>query len=133
VGAHAEADADADTDDGEGSDPERVTTRDHSNPSMRSRRRAPAQLPHVGSYPSHRRRYAYPESRARVRRGRPLHPPATRRGSETGMKNILVMLRRKLEGVHMRYDDTPDLPKVPGYPAELNQVWTNLIDNAPRP
>ena len=23
-----------------------------------------------------------------------------------------------------------DLPAVPGYPAELNQVWTNLIDNA---
>jgi signal transduction histidine kinase len=22
------------------------------------------------------------------------------------------------------------LPRVPGYPAELNQVWTNLIDNA---
>ncbi|MGW2248780.1 ATP-binding protein [Kitasatospora sp. NPDC001660] len=26
------------------------------------------------------------------------------------------------------YDRT--LPRVPGYPAELNQVWTNLIDNA---
>jgi signal transduction histidine kinase len=22
------------------------------------------------------------------------------------------------------------LPRIPGYPAELNQVWTNLIDNA---
>ncbi len=26
------------------------------------------------------------------------------------------------------YDRT--LPKIPAYPAELNQVWTNLIDNA---
>ena len=26
------------------------------------------------------------------------------------------------------YDRT--VPQVPGYPAELNQVWTNLIDNA---
>ena len=22
------------------------------------------------------------------------------------------------------------LPRVPAYPAELNQVWTNLVDNA---
>ena len=27
-------------------------------------------------------------------------------------------------------DFAPDLPSVPAYPAELNQVWTNLIDNA---
>ena len=26
------------------------------------------------------------------------------------------------------YDRT--LPQIPAYPAELNQVWTNLIDNA---
>jgi signal transduction histidine kinase len=26
------------------------------------------------------------------------------------------------------YDRT--LPKIPAYPAELNQVWTNIIDNA---
>jgi signal transduction histidine kinase len=30
----------------------------------------------------------------------------------------------------VRREYAPDLPKVPGYPAELNQVWTNLIDNA---
>jgi signal transduction histidine kinase len=24
----------------------------------------------------------------------------------------------------------PDLPKIPAYAGELNQVWTNLIDNA---
>jgi signal transduction histidine kinase len=24
----------------------------------------------------------------------------------------------------------PSLPEIPAYPAELNQVWTNLIDNA---
>ncbi|MGW2639895.1 ATP-binding protein, partial [Streptomyces sp. NPDC001348] len=31
-------------------------------------------------------------------------------------------------GVVKDYDRT--LPKIPAYPAELNQVWTNLIDNA---
>ena len=30
----------------------------------------------------------------------------------------------------MRREYTAGLPQVPGYPAELNQVWTNLIDNA---
>jgi signal transduction histidine kinase len=27
-------------------------------------------------------------------------------------------------------DFAPDLPMIPAHPAELNQVWTNLIDNA---
>jgi signal transduction histidine kinase len=30
----------------------------------------------------------------------------------------------------VRREYAADLPTVPGYPAELNQVWTNLIDNA---
>ena len=33
-------------------------------------------------------------------------------------------------GITVVKELAPDLPTVPGYPAELNQVWTNLIDNA---
>ncbi|MFH9429174.1 ATP-binding protein [Streptomyces sp. NPDC017615] len=47
------------------------------------------------------------------------------------LDSTLLMLSGKL-GPHIevvrRYDRT--LPSLPGYPAELNQVWTNLIDNA---
>jgi signal transduction histidine kinase len=47
------------------------------------------------------------------------------------LDSTLVMLGDKVgTGIEVvrHYDRT--LPKVPGYPAELNQVWTNLIDNA---
>jgi signal transduction histidine kinase len=50
-----------------------------------------------------------------------------------GLDATLVMFGRKLgegSGVKMvkEYDRT--LPQIPAYPAELNQVWTNIIDNA---
>ncbi|MEU2040122.1 ATP-binding protein [Nocardia niwae] len=47
------------------------------------------------------------------------------------LDSTLVMLSRKIgDGVHVvkEYDRT--LPQVPCFAAELNQVWTNLIDNA---
>jgi signal transduction histidine kinase len=47
-----------------------------------------------------------------------------------GIESTLVMLARKLNGIEVRREYTAGLPQVPGYPAELNQVWTNLIDNA---
>ncbi|MQA35324.1 histidine kinase [Modestobacter roseus] len=47
-----------------------------------------------------------------------------------GLESTLVMLARKLTGIEVRREYAADLPLVPGYPAELNQVWTNLIDNA---
>ncbi|MGH3912454.1 MAG: ATP-binding protein [Pseudonocardiaceae bacterium] len=48
-----------------------------------------------------------------------------------GLDSTLVMLSRKLgEGVRVITDYDPSLPKIPAYAAELNQVWTNLIDNA---
>jgi signal transduction histidine kinase len=47
-----------------------------------------------------------------------------------GLDSTLVMLGGKLGGIEVRRDYDADLPRVPGYPAELNQVWTNLIDNA---
>jgi signal transduction histidine kinase len=50
-----------------------------------------------------------------------------------GLDATLVMFGRKLGeeagiGIVKDYDRT--LPLIPAYPAELNQVWTNLIDNA---
>jgi signal transduction histidine kinase len=47
-----------------------------------------------------------------------------------GLDSTVVMLGHKLAGVEVvrEYDRT--IPKVPVYAAELNQVWTNLIDNA---
>ncbi|HZC69714.1 MAG TPA: ATP-binding protein [Jatrophihabitans sp.] len=46
------------------------------------------------------------------------------------LDSTLVMLSRKIGEVHVvkEYDRT--LPDIPVYGAELNQVWTNLIDNA---
>ncbi|HEY6422746.1 MAG TPA: ATP-binding protein [Pseudonocardiaceae bacterium] len=48
-----------------------------------------------------------------------------------GLDATLVMLARKLgDGIRIVKDYDRELPTVPAYPAELNQVWTNLIDNA---
>jgi signal transduction histidine kinase len=48
-----------------------------------------------------------------------------------GLENTLVILRSKLaQGVHVTRDYAPNLPLVEAYGSELNQVWTNLIDNA---
>ncbi len=47
------------------------------------------------------------------------------------LDSTLLMLSGKLgRGIRVvkEYDRT--LPRVPAYPAELNQVWTNLVDNA---
>ena len=47
------------------------------------------------------------------------------------LDSTLVMLARKIgTGVRLVKDYDRDLPAVPAYAAELNQVWTNLIDNA---
>ncbi|MGQ0576225.1 MAG: ATP-binding protein [Pseudonocardia sp.] len=46
-----------------------------------------------------------------------------------GLDATLVMLGPKLHGIEV-VKDYGTVPPVPGYPAELNQVWTNLIDNA---
>lgn len=46
-----------------------------------------------------------------------------------GIEATLAMQAPKLARIRIRRDYA-DLPLVPGYPSELNQVWTNLIDNA---
>ncbi len=48
-----------------------------------------------------------------------------------GLDDTLVILRSKWKnGVTVRREYAPDLPHVQAYGSELNQVWTNLIDNA---
>ena len=48
-----------------------------------------------------------------------------------GLDNTLVILRGKLKaGVTVHREYAPDLPHIMAYGSELNQVWTNLIDNA---
>jgi signal transduction histidine kinase len=48
-----------------------------------------------------------------------------------GLDNTLVMLRSKLKvGVSVHRQYAADLPLIQAYGSELNQVWTNLIDNA---
>lgn len=47
-----------------------------------------------------------------------------------GIEQSLVILRHKLRGVTVHRSYAPDLPRVTVYASELNQVWTNLLDNA---
>ncbi len=47
------------------------------------------------------------------------------------LEDTLMILKHKLkEGVTVTREFVPDLPKIEAYAGELNQVWTNLIDNA---
>ena len=48
-----------------------------------------------------------------------------------GLDSTLVILRSKLkQGIRVQRDFADDLPRIPAYGSELNQVWTNLVDNA---
>jgi signal transduction histidine kinase len=48
-----------------------------------------------------------------------------------GLESTLVMLGYKLgDGVTVVRDFDTGVPRIDAYPGELNQVWTNLIDNA---
>ena len=47
------------------------------------------------------------------------------------LDSTLVMLAGRIgSGIAVVKDYGEDLPRIPVYPSELNQVWTNLIDNA---
>jgi signal transduction histidine kinase len=47
------------------------------------------------------------------------------------LETTLMIMHHKLKrGVSVTREYAPDLPKVLAYGSELNQVWTNLIDNA---
>jgi signal transduction histidine kinase len=48
-----------------------------------------------------------------------------------GLESTLTMLKHKLEtGIEVVRDYDRSLPELPAYAGELNQVWTNLVDNA---
>lgn len=48
-----------------------------------------------------------------------------------GLENTLVIMQHKLkQGVTIKREYAPDLPHIEAYASELNQVWTNIIDNA---
>ena len=48
-----------------------------------------------------------------------------------GLENTLVIMQHKLkQGVTVKREYSPNLPRIEAYASELNQVWTNIIDNA---
>ncbi len=50
---------------------------------------------------------------------------------KSSLETTLIIMHHKLKrGIVVTRDYAPDLPKVMAYGSELNQVWTNLIDNA---
>jgi len=47
-----------------------------------------------------------------------------------GLEATLIILRHKLRGTVVIREYDYNLPRISAYGSELNQVWTNLIDNA---
>jgi len=48
-----------------------------------------------------------------------------------GLENTLVIMQHKLKnGVTIKREYSTNLPRIEAYASELNQVWTNIIDNA---
>lgn len=48
-----------------------------------------------------------------------------------GLENTLIILRHKLkQNIRVTREYAPDLPLIEAFGSELNQVWTNIIDNA---
>jgi signal transduction histidine kinase len=57
--------------------------------------------------------------------------PVQRVDVRKGLDDTLVILRHKLKaGIEVTRDYDPGLPEIEAWGSELNQVWTNLIDNA---
>jgi signal transduction histidine kinase len=48
----------------------------------------------------------------------------------SGLQNTITILGPRLKEVSLSREYEKDLPGIPGRGGELNQVWTNLIDNA---
>jgi signal transduction histidine kinase len=48
-----------------------------------------------------------------------------------GLESTLVIMQHKLKrGVNVKREYSSGLPRIEAYASELNQVWTNIIDNA---
>ncbi len=48
----------------------------------------------------------------------------------SGLQNTITILGPRLKGISLLREYEKNLPGIPGRGGELNQVWTNLIDNA---
>ncbi|HRQ15062.1 MAG TPA: ATP-binding protein [Promineifilum sp.] len=57
--------------------------------------------------------------------------PIVRTDIHQGLDDTLLILRHKLKNeINVRREYDPNLPEIEAHGSELNQVWTNLIDNA---
>jgi signal transduction histidine kinase len=57
--------------------------------------------------------------------------PAQQVDVHQGLENTLVILRHKMkDGITVKRVYAPDLPLIEAHGSELNQVWTNILDNA---
>ncbi len=56
--------------------------------------------------------------------------PEQRVDLREGLESTLTMLGHALTGIVIERDYDPTLPRIAAFGSELNQVWTNLIDNA---
>ena len=57
--------------------------------------------------------------------------PVQRVDVRTGLEQTLVILRHRLrDGIEVRRELDEAVPEIEAYGSELNQVWTNLVDNA---
>ena len=56
--------------------------------------------------------------------------PVQRFAVTKGIDDTLVILEHKLGDIAVHRDYAPDLPEIEGWGSELNQVWTNILDNA---
>jgi signal transduction histidine kinase len=56
--------------------------------------------------------------------------PVQRIDPTDGIRDTLILLKHKLRGIETIVDIEPGLPQIEASGRDLNQVWTNLIDNA---
>ena len=56
--------------------------------------------------------------------------PIQRVDLRIGLEQTLVILRHRLKEIEVETRLPDDLPEIEAYASELNQVWTNIIDNA---
>jgi two-component system, cell cycle sensor histidine kinase and response regulator CckA len=56
--------------------------------------------------------------------------PVGRVDVRIGLEQTLIILRHRLRDVDVRTEIADDLPPIEAFGSELNQVWTNLIDNS---
>jgi signal transduction histidine kinase len=56
--------------------------------------------------------------------------PVQRVDVRIGLQQTLVILRHRLKEIDVETDFADDLPEIEAHGSELNQVWTNIVDNA---